>query len=45
VTRLSEFDKAEWLDVARKLRPDWSVGDFEAEWAAFQRAKAKRMLQ
>jgi hypothetical protein len=43
--RLDEFDKTEWRDVTRKLRPDWTEEQFEQEWAAFQAAKRRRMMQ
>jgi hypothetical protein len=41
-TRLDEFDREEWWDVARKLRPDWTREQFDAEWDDFQRSKAER---
>ena len=40
--RLDEFDKDEWRDVARKLRPDWSEDDFEQAWTEFCRDKLRR---
>ena len=40
MTRLDEFDRLEWWDVARKLRPDWTEEDFDAAWDEFQRLKA-----
>jgi hypothetical protein len=30
--RLGEFDKTEWHDIIRKLRPDWSDERFETAW-------------
>jgi len=33
MTRLDEFDQAEWWDVARRLHPDMSWEQFEAELA------------
>lgn len=43
--RLTEFDKDEWRDVARKLCPDWTDEDFEREWAAFQKFKRRKKMQ
>lgn len=40
--RLDEFDKDEWRDVARLLRPDWTDADFDRAWDDFQRMKAER---
>jgi hypothetical protein len=37
--RLDEYDKIEWRDVARLLRPDWDDEDFEREWAEFMRIR------
>jgi hypothetical protein len=42
--RLDEFDKIEWRDVARKLRPDWSDEDFERAWAEFFAEKERKAL-
>lgn len=44
VTRLDELDRIEWWDVCRKVRPDLTEDEFEAQWAEFQRAKARRAL-
>ena len=44
-TRLDEFDKTEWQDVARLLRPDWTDEDFEREWEAFVEWKRRRTQQ
>ena len=42
--RLDEFDKTEWRDVARRLRPDWTEADFEREWNAYFEWKQRRAL-
>ncbi|MES2987667.1 MAG: hypothetical protein V4808_07160 [Pseudomonadota bacterium] len=42
--RLDEFDKAEWRDVVRIVRPDWSDEQFDAEWAGFQARKRRRAM-
>lgn len=34
-TKLNEFDKDEWRDVSRKLRPDWTEEQFEEAWQEF----------
>jgi hypothetical protein len=41
VPRLDEFNRDEWYDVARILRPDWTEEDFDREWKEFQAAKAE----
>lgn len=40
--RLDEFDRDEWEDVARRLRPDWSEEDRDEAWNEFVRLKALR---
>ena len=40
--RLDEFDKTEWRDVARLLRPDWTDEDLDREWADFLEFKRLR---
>lgn len=45
MTRLDEFTKDEWRDVARRLRPDWSAEKFEQEWLEFCEFKRKKKLQ
>lgn len=42
MTRLDEYDKDEWREVARRLRPDWSEADFDAAWDDCMRLKAER---
>lgn len=42
--RLDEFDKIEWRDVVRLLRPDWTEAKFEAAWAKFIAMKKRRKL-
>lgn len=43
--RLNELTKDEFWDVARRLRPDLTREQFDADWEEFQAAKAKRSLQ
>lgn len=45
MTRLYEFDKDEWRDAVRRLRPDWTDADFERAWCAFVEAKRSKSLQ
>lgn len=33
--RLDAMTKAEWREVARRLRPDWTDEQFEAAWQEF----------
>lgn len=41
MTRLDEFDKDEWLRVARALKPGLTQADYDEMWARFQREKAE----
>ncbi len=41
---LKEFDKDEWREVARKLRPDWTDEEFEAAWLEFCALKYRKQL-
>ena len=41
-TRLNEFDKDEWRDVARRLRPDWSGEQFDRAWNEFLELKKSK---
>lgn len=43
--RLDEFDKAEWFDVMKRVRPDLSAAEFDELWAEFQADKRKRAMQ
>lgn len=43
--RLDEFDKIEWRDVARRVRPDWTDEQFEEAWREFHEMKRRRLLQ
>ena len=41
---INEYDKNEWRDVARILRPDWTDEQFEEAWLEFcelKRSKAQ----
>lgn len=43
-TRLNEYDRIEWFDVARRLRPDLGEAEFERMWADFCRMKEARAV-
>lgn len=43
--RLHEFDKDEWRDVARRLRPKWTDEEFEEAWLEFVDLKRRKSLQ
>lgn len=38
---LNEFDKTEWFDMMRKLRPDVTREEFDKVWSEFQTDKAE----
>jgi hypothetical protein len=40
--RLDEFDKIEWRDIARLVRPDWTEDDFEQAWNDFCELKSAK---
>lgn len=40
--RLNEYDKLEWRDVARRLRPKWTDEEFDTAWAEFATLKDAR---
>lgn len=33
--RLNEYDKDEWLDIARKFKPDLTDAEYDAMWDRF----------
>ena len=44
--RLNEFDKDEWREITRRVRPDWTDEQFETAWADFCELKYnKKRLQ
>lgn len=43
--RLDEFDKVEWRDVCKALRPDIHDAEFEDMWEEFCDMKKKKGLQ
>lgn len=43
-TRLDEFDKTEWREVARILRPDWTDERFDDAWERFCEMKRSKSL-
>lgn len=40
--RLNEFDKIEWRDVCRAIRPDITDEEFDRDWREFQDLKHAR---
>lgn len=42
--RLDQFDKVEWRDVVRRVRPDWTDEQFEQAWAEFIEMKRRKSL-
>lgn len=44
MSRLDMFDKIEWRDVARRLRPDWTDEQFEIAWEEFCEWKRRKRL-
>jgi hypothetical protein len=40
--RLNEFGKAEWFDIARKLKPNLTEDEYNLMWDEFQQAKRQR---
>lgn len=40
--RINEFDREEWWDVARRVRPDLAREDYDRMWDEFQQEKAER---
>lgn len=40
MTRLDEFDKVEWFDIARKLKPGLTEKEYNEMWDEFQQLKA-----
>jgi len=41
-TRMDEFDKDEWYQVCRTVRPDWTEAQFDKAWADFCEAKRRK---
>lgn len=42
MTHLNEFDKIEWRDVCRCLKPELTDAAFEELWAEFVRLKQQK---
>lgn len=36
LVKLNELDKAEWLDVCKRLKPGLTEADYEKLWCQFQ---------
>lgn len=45
MTRLNEYTKAEWFDVARRLVPGITEEEFARQWDELMAAKAERARQ
>lgn len=43
--RLDEYDKTEWRDVCKTVRPDLTDKEFDAMWDDFCEMKAKKRAQ
>jgi hypothetical protein len=41
VTRLDEYDQLEWWDVARRINPDLTWEQFDADWQEFTAVVAR----
>lgn len=39
-TKLNEYDKIEWMDVARQFKPDLTEAEYDQLWDDFCKAKA-----
>ncbi|CAN5361825.1 hypothetical protein BH09PSE4_BH09PSE4_17160 [soil metagenome] len=42
--RLDGYDRDEWREVARRLRPDWSDAEFDRAWVEFVAMKRRRAM-
>lgn len=40
---LNEYDKLEWLQVARVLKPSLTEEEYDEMWADFQRCKEEHL--
>lgn len=43
--RLDELDKEEWWDVCRRMRPDMTREQYDADWKEFIAMKAEHQRQ
>lgn len=41
MTRLDQFDKVEWFDLCRKMKPGLTEAEYDVMWERFQAAKAE----
>jgi len=41
-TLLHEYDRNEWFDIVRRVRPDLKEAEFDRLWAEFCRMKEQR---
>lgn len=44
-TKLTEFDKDEWRDIARRVAPEMTDEEFETMWTKFHEIKDRKKLQ
>ena len=42
--RLNEFDKEEWWEIAREVRPAYTREEFERDWVEFLEMKKQKAL-
>ncbi len=38
-----EFNRDEWFDIARQLKPELTREEFDLDWQEFQKAKQARL--
>lgn len=43
--RLDEFDKDEWREVARLIKPAWTEAQFEEAWQEFMELQQRKKMQ
>ena len=44
-TRMDEFDKIEWFDVVRKLKPGLTQEEYDQMWDDYLKAKSEHTRQ
>lgn len=44
-TRLYEYEKHEWRDICKAIKPDMTEEEFEQKWEEFCRLKALKGMQ
>ncbi|MGE7139151.1 hypothetical protein ACQKIE_16110 [Luteibacter sp. NPDC031894] len=43
MTRLDEYTKDEWFDIARQFKPDLAKDEYDRMWDDFQAMKAEHL--